>query len=374
MALRETYSLLLHESVRTFLTSFPIRGAISNPADAVPFVDLVEGETGFAETCIKYLDACIERIPMRRTNYKTNMLEFIKGRPLIEYAGLYWSRHMSAANTKNLRWKRFMENPDLIDSMYQLHYFLVHQESRNAPWFPGHQSILHVASFFNIPWLAELLLKDGSDPNGDMSHPNQRNLGTPLVWGSENGSNECIRKLIEYGANPNIQEYDGWTALHWAALNGHTNTVKLLLLEAKTDTSLKDDTGHNAEHYAARAGYWTIVSAIRKHTQKSTQNNFEFDESTSESETDITDLYVNQRFPKEPTTNQSRKFSLSVDGKNLESSFSDLTIKSPDKVIAVMGPTGAGKSTFIQKASGEEHIIVGHSLYSGEVPRSLFTI
>jgi flagellar biosynthesis GTPase FlhF len=156
-------------------------------------------------------------------------------------------------------------------------------------------------------------------------------------------------------------------------LNGHTNTVKLLL-EAKTDTSLKDDTGHNAEHYAAKAGYWNIVSAIRKHTQKSTQGNFESDESTSESETGITDLYFNQRFPKETITNQSRKFSLSVDGKNLESSFSNLTTKSPDKVIAVMGPTGAGKSTFIQKALGEEHIIVGHSLYSGELPRSLFTI
>jgi len=36
----------------------------------------------------------------------------------------------------------------------------------------------------------------------------------------------------------------------------------------------------------------------------------------------------------------------------------------PWAIIAVMGVTGAGKSTFIQSASGDDSVIIGHSLKS----------
>ena len=38
-----------------------------------------------------------------------------------------------------------------------------------------------------------------------------------------------------------------------------------------------------------------------------------------------------------------------------------------DKVVAVMGVTGSGKSSFIKTLTGREDIQVGHTLKSGEV-------
>jgi ABC-type hemin transport system ATPase subunit len=42
-----------------------------------------------------------------------------------------------------------------------------------------------------------------------------------------------------------------------------------------------------------------------------------------------------------------------------------------DVVIAVMGPTGAGKSYFVQAATGDNSIEVGHTLQSGRLKNSI---
>jgi ABC-type hemin transport system ATPase subunit len=42
-----------------------------------------------------------------------------------------------------------------------------------------------------------------------------------------------------------------------------------------------------------------------------------------------------------------------------------MSSNSSEIVIAVMGMTGAGKSSFIKRVSGREDIIIGHKLSSG---------
>lgn len=42
----------------------------------------------------------------------------------------------------------------------------------------------------------------------------------------------------------------------------------------------------------------------------------------------------------------------------------DPDLKSADKIIVVMGPTGVGKSRFIKEATGDD-VQVGDSLFSG---------
>jgi ABC-type hemin transport system ATPase subunit len=43
-----------------------------------------------------------------------------------------------------------------------------------------------------------------------------------------------------------------------------------------------------------------------------------------------------------------------------------MAIQNPDIIIAVMGMTGAGKSTFIRRITGDQSIKVGHKLSSGK--------
>jgi len=79
-----------------------------------------------------------------------------------------------------------------------------------------------------------------------------------------------VRKLLEAGAEPNAVEYDGWSALHWAARNGHVEVANLLL-------DVGADFGHRggltAADWAARRDNWDVFETIdrRRRTMEAEQ-------------------------------------------------------------------------------------------------------
>lgn len=52
---------------------------------------------------------------------------------------------------------------------------------------------------------------------------------TALQCAAYSGFLECVQILLEAGAEVNLQDDEGITALHWAASAGHLATVSLLL-------------------------------------------------------------------------------------------------------------------------------------------------
>mmetsp|Transcript_54448 Transcript_54448/g.126756 ORF Transcript_54448/g.126756 Transcript_54448/m.126756 type:complete len:236 (+) Transcript_54448:192-899(+) len=60
---------------------------------------------------------------------------------------------------------------------------------------------------------------------------------TALMFSAQNGSAECIRRLLWAGAEVNAIEEDGWTALHFAAKEGHLD-VCTTLLQSRADPHL----------------------------------------------------------------------------------------------------------------------------------------
>lgn len=66
----------------------------------------------------------------------------------------------------------------------------------------------------------------------------------------------------------NYRNYTGNTPLHWAALNTHLDCVKALV-EAGADISLKNDAGHDALFLAERAD-WAVVE---EDDNENTENN-----------------------------------------------------------------------------------------------------
>ena len=50
-----------------------------------------------------------------------------------------------------------------------------------------------------------------------------------LLWASEYGRNSTVEFLLDKGADLAAHRADGQTALHWAVIGGHPDTVKLLL-------------------------------------------------------------------------------------------------------------------------------------------------
>jgi len=74
-------------------------------------------------------------------------------------------------------------------------------------------------------------------PDGE-SKGYQSQLGktgmTALMFAAQNGSADCVRRLLWAGAEVNATEEDGWTPLHFAAKEGHLE-VCTLLLQSRAD-------------------------------------------------------------------------------------------------------------------------------------------
>jgi hypothetical protein len=90
---------------------------------------------------------------------------------------------------------------------------------------------------------------------------------TPLHGAACNGKTECVRLLIDAGADVNAQSCNQSTALHCAAEYGHTEIVELLL-EADADPNVKDFKGKTPLDWAVWNNHQDIVDLLRKYNAK----------------------------------------------------------------------------------------------------------
>lgn len=68
---------------------------------------------------------------------------------------------------------------------------------------------------------------------------------TPLQLASQHGQSDCVRLLIEKGADVNLKDRENWTPLHLASACGHLDCIQLLL-DNGADKTLINDRGESA--------------------------------------------------------------------------------------------------------------------------------
>ena len=140
------------------------------------------------------------------------------------------------------------------NSIMILTYYFKHNKSW---WVSVGQTALHIAAYFNFPWLVERYISQGKIPVNAVSLVND----TPLVWASENGNVECVTKLLDAGADPTIPESDGWSALHWAAKKGYRN-ITILLLERGARRDQQDSRGYTPLDWAREREHWKVAKVL----------------------------------------------------------------------------------------------------------------
>ena len=81
----------------------------------------------------------------------------------------------------------------------------------------------------------------------------QEELNRQLINAADNRDTKTVRKMLEHGADPNVQDNYGYTALIEACRWGHTDIARLLL-EHGADPNVQDNYGKTTFMYACRWG------------------------------------------------------------------------------------------------------------------------
>ena len=76
---------------------------------------------------------------------------------------------------------------------------------------------------------------------------------TPLMWAAARGNLLLAQQLVKLGADVTIQDRFGYTALHFAALNGHPDLVKFILSIAPDLRIVRNNNGRTPLDIVIRA-------------------------------------------------------------------------------------------------------------------------
>ena len=86
-------------------------------------------------------------------------------------------------------------------------------------------------------------------------------VSSALLFATQVGDHDAVKRSLESGANPNAVSDDGKTPLIRAAENGHHDICKTLVLSGAL-TTMTDQRSRNALHYAAEAGHNDLVQYL----------------------------------------------------------------------------------------------------------------
>ena len=215
-----------------------------------------------AETCLTYLtyqpicQGPCSTIEALRRRYESM--------PLLSYAAQFWGYHAVKVEQELApQILQALKHDSIRPSSFQaLQYRELNHADLAVALFeslPTGLKPLHVAAYWNLSLTGKILLEEGADANIS------DNQGwTALHWTSSRGSGVMVETLLEFGVDINARDLSGWTPLFWAAIQGHEQIARRLL-EKKADHLLMDSNGWTCLHWAASRGNSSITQVLLDH-------------------------------------------------------------------------------------------------------------
>ncbi|EUC40874.1 hypothetical protein COCMIDRAFT_30247, partial [Bipolaris oryzae ATCC 44560] len=177
-----------------------------------------------------------------------------------DYAATHWAEHYSlcediAPKSVQDAVKELTKSSGYVLTNWLKYYWFKNNMEYS---FPDVFEAIEVAAFFNLPvLLAEVVEKAEFDSDARKVQA--------LFWAARRSSLNCMRVLLQHGANPNGIGTDRQTPLTISAQYGHLDAVQILLNEPFTDVTLKGKSGRSALSFAAGNGHLEIVEALLEH-------------------------------------------------------------------------------------------------------------
>ena len=202
-----------------------------------------------AETCLTYLafDVFESGDCSSDEEYKPQL----EKNCLLDYAARNWGLHASRAeNAIGDVALTFLLDKRKVACASQIllkEYLYPYRSVKKVPQqFTG----LHLIAYFNVMDLAKRWLEE---PEA-VVNPEDMDGRTPLSWAAENGHTAVVQLLLARSdVVADSQDEDGPTPLSWAARNGHTAVVQLLLARSDVVANSQDKDGRTPLSWAAEA-------------------------------------------------------------------------------------------------------------------------
>ena len=134
----------------------------------------------------------------------------------------------------------FTTNPILVDAL---------NDRGSSP--------LTLAAYYNNLPVAKYLIDKVDNINGNSKD------GTPLMAAAVKGHIEIAKALVEAGADPNLTDANGATALHYAVLFNNQE-LATLLMDANASAFMKNDSGQSPLDFAKMHNDQTLNIILNK--------------------------------------------------------------------------------------------------------------
>ncbi|CAG0889703.1 unnamed protein product [Darwinula stevensoni] len=157
-----------------------------------------------------------------------------------------------------LHWACLKDNPDCLEVLLNYEIERWKAQSADEKW-DASPSLLHLAIEGNSPSCAELLLSYSF--GGDVNEKVEPEMRTALHLAALKGHTPCVKLLLSHDANVNATDREGKTPLMLAATFGHLASVKLLL-EYGAHAWIDDAWKETALHAACRGRHSQVALAI----------------------------------------------------------------------------------------------------------------
>ena len=118
-------------------------------------------------------------------------------------------------------------------------------------------SPLTLAAYYNNLAVAKYLINKVDNINGNSKD------GTPLMAAAVKGHIEIAKALVEAGADPNLTDANGATALHYAVLFNNQE-LATVLMDANASAFMKNDSGQSPLGFAKMHNDKTLNTILNK--------------------------------------------------------------------------------------------------------------